>query len=93
MAQGLLDDVGDLPEDADDVVARDERHRAELDRDAIAFVVDDHDRGVGDLGGGEDLAGEQLPRATRLLGRNDRGELAADDVADEARLRPGSPSE
>ena len=46
----LLDDVSDLAEDADDVVAVTDGDRADLDRDAGAVGAgDDHAR-IGDLG-------------------------------------------
>jgi hypothetical protein len=47
------------------------RHRAHFYRDAFTLGVDYDDPGVGDGCLPDDLSREQLPRAPRLLGRND----------------------
>jgi hypothetical protein len=64
---GLCFDVDDLPEDADDVAARVERHRAELDLDTIALRVDEDALYIGHLGAPDNLLREHLARVTSLF--------------------------
>src|SRR6478609_8085257 len=89
----LLDQVRDLAEDADHMVAPGQRHRADLDRDAAALLVYEHERAVGGLGVAEHPAGEMLPRPPGLLVGDDRRELAALDVADEPPSRLVDPTD
>jgi hypothetical protein len=60
-----------------------QRHRAHLDTNAFAVLVDQHDAGVGDVRSPDDLSREQFTRSSSLLGRHDRDELAAANVADD----------
>ena len=69
---GLGIDVDELTEDADDLAAGIQGHRADLDADALAVFLDQDDLGVGHLRGAGDLRGEHLARATRFLGRAHR---------------------
>ena len=79
----LLDQVRDLAEDADHMVARGQRHRADLNRDAAALLVYEHERAVGGLGVAEHPASECFTGPPGLLVGDDRSELAALDVADQ----------
>jgi hypothetical protein len=89
----LLDQVRDLAEDAHDVVAMVDRHRADLGGDPSAVRRQQDHGGVRDLGAADDLAREQLPRAPRRLGRDDGGELAPPDVADDVLCRAVQPAD
>ena len=83
MCMRRLDEVRDLPEDADDVLAAQQRHRTDLDLDPLAAGVDEREAGVGDRRRPDDLAGEVLPRAPRVLRCDDGGELSPLDIADD----------
>lgn len=83
MKDRLLQHVGDLAEDSDDVVSAGERYRAHFDGDAVAVVVDEDDGRVGRVQVPEQPAGKELPRAASVLRRDDGRELAAFDVSDE----------
>src|SRR5262249_13615666 len=80
----LLDEVGYLPEDADDVLAPLQRDRAHLDRDAPAVPVYEHHRAVGRVGVAEEPASEELLCPSRLLRRDDGRELPPSPGPDEA---------
>ena len=67
-ALGLLVDVDELAEDADDLAAGIQRDRADLDIDPVAVLLDEYDLRVGDLGGTGDLLREHLARTAALLG-------------------------
>src|SRR5436190_11576384 len=78
-----LVDVLSLAEDADYAPAAPKGYGADLDGKTLALRVYAHDGVVGARRWSEEVAGEDLPRAARFLGRDDRGELAAADVSDE----------
>ena len=75
--------LGELAEDADQPVAAVQRHRADVDRQAPAGLVEEHDLGIRDVGRSGDLLREDLTCAPRVLGHDHRRELPAADVAEE----------
>lgn len=89
---GLLDEVGDLAEDAEEVVSVVDRDRADLDRDALAVRADDLDDRVSDPRGADHFSREELPRPPSVLGRDDRRELGPAHVADDAARRSVQPT-
>src|SRR5262245_43874628 len=72
----------DLTEDADDVPTLPERDRADLDADPLSFRVEEEAFDVRHLDGAEDLLREEPARATGFLGRDNRGVVAAPNIAD-----------
>jgi hypothetical protein len=62
----------------------DEWDRAHFDGHTTTVAVEHDDLGIGDRLVGDDLPCERLARAASLLWDNDRAELAAENVADEA---------
>ena len=77
----LFHDVRDLPEDTDHVLPAVERYRAHLHCHALAVGVDHHHRRVRDGGRAHYLAREELTGTVRILGGDDRGELASPNVS------------
>ena len=77
-------DVRHLAEHADDVIAAHERNRAQVDAEPVAVRADQHDLRVPRPVRPRDVLREDLARAPRLLGSDDRRELAPPNVADEA---------
>jgi hypothetical protein len=72
-------------EDSDHALAAHERYRADLDGHSRAGGGDEDAARVRRGGGAEHLPGEQLAGAQTVLGRDDRGEVAAADVPDETK--------
>src|SRR5262249_44428648 len=67
-----------------DVLSVEDRDGGDLDADVVAGAVQDHDAGVGHRGRPDDLPREELTCSPRVLGRDDRRELAAGDLTDDA---------
>ena len=86
-------DVRHLAEDADHPIALHQRHRAELDTDPLAVGADHDDLRVRRAVRDRDVAGEDLPRAAGLLRCDDRSELPAAHVADQAACRLVQPAD
>ena len=74
------------------MLAAPKRHGADVDRDALAVRADHDNRRVRDVILADHLPGEELARATRLLGRDDGGELVPVHVADECLRRRVHPA-
>jgi hypothetical protein len=87
MRMRFLDHVRHLPENPDDVLSVEDRYRRDLDAHAISLAVDDRDAGVRRRRPADDLSGEELTSSPRVLGRDDRSELAPGDVTDDPASR------
>jgi hypothetical protein len=88
----LLEHVGDLSEDADDVLAVRERDRAHLDGDTVAARVDEHYGLIPRILAPEQLPSKELSRTQALLRSDHRRELTPFDVADETARRVIDPA-
>jgi hypothetical protein len=87
----LFDQIRDLPEHADHVLAAENRHGADLDGQAATVLVHDRDPGVRDPLSADHLSNEQLARAPRVLGGDNGRELTAAHVSDDplrSRVQP-----
>ena len=62
----FLDDVRDLAEHADDVLAVVDRHGCDLDADPTTLAVDDHRGRIGRRRSPDDLPREELARALTI---------------------------
>ena len=89
----LVLDVHDLAEHSDHAVPVPQGHRAQVDGDALAVRADDHDLVVRAFDAAADVAREDLTGAARLLRRDDRRELLAAHVADQALGRRVHPTD
>jgi hypothetical protein len=89
----LFFDVGDLAEDSDTAISAHQSDGADLDVDAVAVGVEDDDVRIRVRRTADDVAGEVLARPTRLLGSDDRSELATADIADQSPRRGVQPAD
>ncbi len=83
-ARLLVERAGQKPEDADHALAAHQRHGADLQRDAGSVGRDEDPARLGRRGRAEHLAGEELPRPRPILRADNRREVPAADVAEEA---------
>ena len=87
----VVERAGQQAEDADHTLATHQRHRAHLQREAGSVGRDEHPAGLGRRGRAEHLAGEELLRRRPVLRADNRGEVPAANVAEEALSRRVDP--
>jgi hypothetical protein len=85
--------VGDLAEDSHAAISAHQSDGTDLDVYAVAVGVEDDDVRIRVRRSADDVAGEVLARPTRLLGSDDRSELATADIADQSPRRGVQPAD